>query len=111
MWIWGVGSRLGVVPNGLREQRRCEECEKVTEFWEANVTDKLHVFFVDVAGTRQRRMVCRECGHDEPVETSARSQASAPATPRPSAPVRPRERPSDKELSADLAALKRKMGL
>jgi len=107
MVLWGVSTRFGAVPNGRREQRRCDECEKLTSFYEANATDKLEVFFVELAGARQRRMVCEECGHDIPVDEK---QPAAAPTRTATAPSPPRARPTEKELSADLAALKKKMG-
>jgi hypothetical protein len=106
MWLLGgISSRYKRVAGGRQASQRCEDCEKVTQFWEATVTDKVSVFFVSVGATQQRRMVCDECGHDVELEAERKL-----AVPRASTMAKP-PRPSDKELSNDLAALKRKMGL
>jgi hypothetical protein len=103
MVLWGIGSRRGQVPGGKREQRHCADCQKQTQFYEANVTDSLEIFFVELGGVRQRRMICCECGQDQPVELEAKPASAATPTPV-------KERPSDQELSRRLAELKKKMG-
>jgi hypothetical protein len=106
MVLWGIGSRRGQVPGGKSEQRFCADCEKQTRFVECNVTDSLHVFFVELGGVRQQRMICCECGQDQPVELDGKPVGAAPKTAAPT----PKARASDKELSRRLAELKKKMG-
>jgi hypothetical protein len=63
MWVVFGHSQTKVrwVDGGRTAERRCDECEKVTLFREGDVKDKLHVFFVELFATSQRRMICTRC--------------------------------------------------
>jgi hypothetical protein len=107
MWLLGSNSRFREVPGGQIVERHCDECEKRTTFVECEVKDKVSVFFVPVMDMSSRRLVCRECGDDQ--ELPEPEPAQPTNAPRPSPATKPPSRPSEQDLDAMLAELKKKM--
>src|SRR5262245_55441332 len=107
MWlIFGGRTKARPVSGGRVEERQCWDCGRRTKFRECDVTDKFTVFFVELAQTTQRRLVCTECGEDLALDSVERQ-------PLPAArPVREAKRPvGDREIDDRLANLKNKMGM
>jgi hypothetical protein len=74
-------------------------------FVECEVEDQVSLFFLPVLTGTTRRMVCTTCGEDldvQPTPTAPpRAESQSSEAPK---------RPSDSEIEAQLAALKKKMG-
>src|SRR5215471_15537768 len=107
MWLLGSNSRFREVPGGQVVERHCDDCEKLTTFVECEVKDKVSVFFVPVMDMSSRRLVCRECGEDVELPQPEPAQPAEALVP----PVasKPPSRPSEQDLDAMLAELKKKM--
>jgi hypothetical protein len=110
VWLFG-GSKTNVkwVEGGRTATRRCEQCGETSTFREGDVTDKVHLFFVELLETSQRRMVCTRCGDDHAVDDFfAKERVVGPAK-RPDPPARAAGK-ADPDVDEMLAALKRKIG-
>jgi predicted RNA-binding Zn-ribbon protein involved in translation (DUF1610 family) len=111
----GKKTKATPVKGGRSGARVCEGCRATVTFYECEVTDKVHAFFVELFEATTRRMVCPECGEDHDVEEffeAARRQASLarPAPQRAPAPSRSASsREREAEIDEELAALKRKI--
>jgi hypothetical protein len=114
-FLGGKKTKFIRVPGGRSGARACKGCHATVTFYECEVTDKVHAFFVELFETRTRRMVCPECSEDHDVEEffeAARRQASAaPPAPKgaPAASRSSSSRELEAEIDAELAALKRKI--
>jgi hypothetical protein len=111
----GKRTKFTRVTGGRSGARACEGCRATVTFYECEVTDKVHAFFVELFEATTRRMVCPECGEDHDVEEffeAERRQASLarPAPQRALAPARSTSsREREAEIDDELAALKRKV--
>ncbi len=110
MWlVFGAKSRSKRVAGGREVERPCTKCERATRWVECEVKDDYKAFFVKVASTTVRRMVCVECGEDADLD----EMLEMPATPAPAARSKtepaPRRAPTEAEKDAMLKALKKKM--
>ena len=109
--LFGAKSRARVVEGGRRGQRRCDECEKQTDWVECVVKDSFNVFFVDVLESSAPCMRCCECGDDLAIEdwdaeqrrSSPRASiaSGSPAATAPKAPI---------DYDKEFAALKARLG-
>jgi hypothetical protein len=109
MWtIFGNRTKARQIKGGREETRHCPGCGTTSRYIECDVTDKVHVFFIDLVELTQRRMVCSSCGEDAEIDDSAqRTTTPAIAAHPPAAP--PRKPPSETEKDRMLAELKAKM--
>lgn len=108
MWLlFGNRTKARPIQGGREENRYCPSCGATSRFIECDVTDKIHVFFINLLDLTQRRMVCNTCGEDLDVADAA------PRTPTPVVSARPAARPpklvSETEKDRMLAELKAKM--
>ena len=111
MWIlFGGRTKAQPIQGGREEQRPCEKCGTITRHIECDLTDKVHVFFIDLLSATQRRLVCVRCGDDvempEEHATSAKPRGPAKAA----LPWSPERRAlSEKEEDRRLEELKARM--
>lgn len=113
--LFGAKSRAKVVEGGRRGQRRCDDCEKRTDWVECLVKDSFNVFFVDVLESAARCMRCCECGEDMAIDEWDAEQRRA--LPRETAPAAAstatRAAPAQKapvDYDKEFAALKARLG-
>ena len=122
MWlIFGGKTNVKQIPSGRTGRRLCTGYKEVTTFSECDVTDRFELFFLEVAQTTLRRMVCLRCGQDEDLEAflgppGRRADTNTPAhtdtpahKPPASGPMRRSAPVSEAEKEAMLAALKARM--
>ncbi len=93
---------------GLGVKRYCAECEAATTWQECEVTDRVHVFFVDLFSMKQRRLVCTDCGEDVDVE-DARAKAKQKEKPAPRELSAKEVKAKNADIEAELAALKKRL--
>jgi hypothetical protein len=111
----GKKTKFRPVKGGRSGARACKECQATVTFHECEVTDKVHVFFVELFEAKTRRMVCSECGEDHDVDEffEAARQEGSSARPEPrKAPASSRSassRAQEAEIDDELAALKRRI--
>lgn len=126
MWlIFGGKTKAKRVPGGREVAGVCPDCHARTTFVEAEVNDKLELFFIEVAAHTTRRLICSECGEDFDLErlpaagreaqrptraSSVPATASAPQKAESSRLTGARKPVSESEKDEMLRALKRKMG-
>jgi hypothetical protein len=109
MWLlFGNRTKARPIQGGREEDRHCPGCGATSRFIECVVTDKVHVFFINLLDLTQRRMVCTKCGEDLEIGDSAHRTPAPTTSARP--PVAPpRKQPSESEKDRMLAELKAKM--
>lgn len=109
MWVlFGSKTKAKPVPGGHEVQKRCRKCQKVTQHIECDITDALHVFFIELADSTQRRMVCTGCGEDSDVEQQPKTKAASQAPPRQPDPATARGA-KDGDVDSKLTELKERM--
>jgi hypothetical protein len=113
MWLFGgTKSKTRPIAGGRVGKRYCEGCKAVVTFRECTIADQVHLFFVSLLDTESRRMVCAECGEDHDVNEFFASERIAvpPKSRAPEKAPASRREPTDGEIDAELAALKRRLG-
>jgi rubredoxin len=117
MWLLfhrKAGTRA--VAGGATFAEHCPTCDKKTRFEEVEVSESVGVFFVDVAGDKQRKYRCRVCQDVfDLVDVPDEQPAPAPVDRTEQLAAEQRRRDVAKAATAariedELAELKKKLG-